>query len=231
MSKSLGNLVFVDELRKEWDPRAIRLAVLEHHYRHSVGVGRGADAARRGPARSLAGRRRAGRPTARASTRRGRRSTTTSTRRARWPRSTPPPRGARACWRPRRCWASTSVKRQPSDSKTTARGHPNHTRRQPGPRRIGRVTSASSDEHPGANALQDRWRALAAPLAKRLWRIARRGLRPHPRGGPGDPLPEPHQLPRLRVPDADACPGGSASSARPSTWTPGRPSTSSRRWA
>ena len=34
MSKSLGNLVFVDALRKEWDPRSIRLAVLEHHYRH-----------------------------------------------------------------------------------------------------------------------------------------------------------------------------------------------------
>jgi L-cysteine:1D-myo-inositol 2-amino-2-deoxy-alpha-D-glucopyranoside ligase len=34
MSKSLGNLVFVSELRKLWDPRAIRLAVLAHHYRH-----------------------------------------------------------------------------------------------------------------------------------------------------------------------------------------------------
>jgi len=34
MSKSLGNLVFVSELRKEWDPRAIRLMILEHHYRH-----------------------------------------------------------------------------------------------------------------------------------------------------------------------------------------------------
>ncbi len=33
MSKSLGNLVFVSELRKRWDPRAIRLAVLSHHYR------------------------------------------------------------------------------------------------------------------------------------------------------------------------------------------------------
>ncbi|MFZ9083650.1 MAG: cysteine--tRNA ligase, partial [Ilumatobacteraceae bacterium] len=33
MSKSLGNLVFVDALRKEWDPRAIRLAVHAHHYR------------------------------------------------------------------------------------------------------------------------------------------------------------------------------------------------------
>jgi len=35
MSKSLGNLVFVSELRKDWDARAIRLAVAAHHYRHS----------------------------------------------------------------------------------------------------------------------------------------------------------------------------------------------------
>jgi L-cysteine:1D-myo-inositol 2-amino-2-deoxy-alpha-D-glucopyranoside ligase len=33
MSKSLGNLVFISDLRKTYDPRAIRLAVLEHHYR------------------------------------------------------------------------------------------------------------------------------------------------------------------------------------------------------
>ncbi|MBI2708522.1 MAG: cysteine--tRNA ligase [Actinobacteria bacterium] len=33
MSKSLGNLVFVSDLRKEWDPMAIRLAVAVHHYR------------------------------------------------------------------------------------------------------------------------------------------------------------------------------------------------------
>jgi L-cysteine:1D-myo-inositol 2-amino-2-deoxy-alpha-D-glucopyranoside ligase len=33
MSKSLGNLVFVSELRKEWDPRVIRLVALAHHYR------------------------------------------------------------------------------------------------------------------------------------------------------------------------------------------------------
>jgi L-cysteine:1D-myo-inositol 2-amino-2-deoxy-alpha-D-glucopyranoside ligase len=35
MSKSLGNLVFVSELRKAWDARAIRLAVLGQHYRKS----------------------------------------------------------------------------------------------------------------------------------------------------------------------------------------------------
>ncbi len=34
MSKSLGNLVFVDKLRTEWDPRSIRLGIIEHHYRY-----------------------------------------------------------------------------------------------------------------------------------------------------------------------------------------------------
>ena len=34
MSKSLGNLVFIDKLRETYDPRAIRLAIIEHHYRH-----------------------------------------------------------------------------------------------------------------------------------------------------------------------------------------------------
>ena len=33
MSKSLGNLVFIDQLRETWDARAIRLAIIEHHYR------------------------------------------------------------------------------------------------------------------------------------------------------------------------------------------------------
>jgi L-cysteine:1D-myo-inositol 2-amino-2-deoxy-alpha-D-glucopyranoside ligase len=33
MSKSLGNLVFVSELRKAWDPMAIRLMIIENHYR------------------------------------------------------------------------------------------------------------------------------------------------------------------------------------------------------
>jgi L-cysteine:1D-myo-inositol 2-amino-2-deoxy-alpha-D-glucopyranoside ligase len=33
MSKSLGNLVFVSELRKAWDTRAIRLAAVANHYR------------------------------------------------------------------------------------------------------------------------------------------------------------------------------------------------------
>jgi L-cysteine:1D-myo-inositol 2-amino-2-deoxy-alpha-D-glucopyranoside ligase len=33
MSKSLGNLVFVCDLLKEWEPAVIRLAILQHHYR------------------------------------------------------------------------------------------------------------------------------------------------------------------------------------------------------
>ena len=33
MSKSLGNLVFVDQLRQEWDPMVVRLGIIEHHYR------------------------------------------------------------------------------------------------------------------------------------------------------------------------------------------------------
>jgi L-cysteine:1D-myo-inositol 2-amino-2-deoxy-alpha-D-glucopyranoside ligase len=33
MSKSLGNLVFVRDLLADWEPSAIRLALLDHHYR------------------------------------------------------------------------------------------------------------------------------------------------------------------------------------------------------
>jgi L-cysteine:1D-myo-inositol 2-amino-2-deoxy-alpha-D-glucopyranoside ligase len=33
MSKSRGNLVFVDKLRTSFDPRVIRLGLIEHHYR------------------------------------------------------------------------------------------------------------------------------------------------------------------------------------------------------
>ena len=34
MSKSLGNLVFISDLLERADPRAIRLALSRHHYRH-----------------------------------------------------------------------------------------------------------------------------------------------------------------------------------------------------
>jgi len=35
MSKSLGNLVFVSDLLKDWEPMAVRLALLDHSYRRS----------------------------------------------------------------------------------------------------------------------------------------------------------------------------------------------------
>ena len=35
MSKSLGNLVFVSELVKEWEPMVVRVAIVSHHYRDS----------------------------------------------------------------------------------------------------------------------------------------------------------------------------------------------------
>ncbi len=48
MSKSLGNLVFVGDLLEKWEPMAVRLALLEHHYRadwewDESGLGRAAE--------------------------------------------------------------------------------------------------------------------------------------------------------------------------------------------
>ena len=58
MSKSLGNLVFVDKLRTEYDPMAIRLALIEHQYRTEWEWDDEFDAAQRAAARRLAGQRR-----------------------------------------------------------------------------------------------------------------------------------------------------------------------------
>ena len=82
MSKSLGNLVFVDALRKEWDPMAIRLGDHRAPLPHRVGVGRRPDAAARraGWTAWRGGGRRP--PERRARRRSATRSTTTSTRRA-----------------------------------------------------------------------------------------------------------------------------------------------------
>ena len=113
MSKSLGNLVFVDALRKEWDPATIRLAHHRSPLPHRVGVGRRADgpvAAQLDAWRAAAvGRRVRAR---RCSTTCGPGSTTISTRPARSPRSTrrrspvpvtewprPPPCSASSCRR------------------------------------------------------------------------------------------------------------------------------------
>ena len=59
MSKSLGNLVFVGDLCKEWEPAAVRLALLAHHYRGDWDWRTdGGHAASGGSSRPLAQRRR-----------------------------------------------------------------------------------------------------------------------------------------------------------------------------
>ena len=94
MSKSLGNLVFVSDLLKVADPRAIRLALMRHHYRsgfewYDTDIDEGdraaAPAARRGRAAPTAPIPRRSRSVC------APRSTTTSTRRARSRRSTTSP--------------------------------------------------------------------------------------------------------------------------------------------
>ena len=60
MSKSLGNLVFVGDLLKDWEPAVVRLALLGHHYRGRLGVDRRRPARRRRTAGPLAGDRRRG---------------------------------------------------------------------------------------------------------------------------------------------------------------------------
>ena len=82
MSKSLGNLVFVGDLVKEWEPMAVRLALLAHHYRedwewHDPATSTAAAA----PAGAVAGGRRPGheRATALRWPASGAASTTTST--------------------------------------------------------------------------------------------------------------------------------------------------------
>ena len=70
MSKSLGNLVFIGDLVKNWDPMAVRLAIVDHSYRDALGVARRtAPAGHRAPgalaccgARGGRARRGAGRP-------------------------------------------------------------------------------------------------------------------------------------------------------------------------
>ena len=118
MSKSLGNLVFVDALRKEWDPRAIRLAIIEHHYRRDWEWDDGLmprNAERLAQlVRRRCRRRRCWRMCAR-------RSTTTSTRLARWRPSTPPPRLATVSATPQRCSASSSERLVDTQRSSTIR--------------------------------------------------------------------------------------------------------------
>ena len=94
MSKSLGNLVFVGDLCKEWDPAAVRLALLGHHYRQRLGLAhRRGHAVGGGPPGPVAQRTATGTRSATGrSARCGRPSTTTSTRPPPYAPSTTRPR-------------------------------------------------------------------------------------------------------------------------------------------
>ena len=108
MSKSLGNLVFVDKLRTEYEPAAIRLALIEHHYRTEWEwddelMPRNAERHRRLARAPRTGRR------ATCSTRSASDSTTISTRPERCMRSIAPPREASQRRQRRPCSACCSL--------------------------------------------------------------------------------------------------------------------------
>jgi L-cysteine:1D-myo-inositol 2-amino-2-deoxy-alpha-D-glucopyranoside ligase len=199
MSKSLGNLVFVDKLRTEWDPMAIRLAIIEHHYRTEWEwddelMPRNAarlDAVARRPTVTgdvidevARARRRSRQPRCG----RGRRST---------------PRAAGESTRAAAELLGVVARRDLPDLTTgrarTGRRHgSDHAAVPDGCRGVGAQSlSVAPGADPGAAGHR-----RAAPIATRLWTDRPRGLRAAPPRGSRDPVPQPHQLPRLGVPDA-----------------------------
>ena len=112
MSKSLGNLVFVSQLLKEWEAPAVRLALLGHHYRHDwewstedVATARGRLARWRAAPRPRSVRAAPPRSATRRSTTCATTSTTTSTRRGPSRRSTPMRQPAAPCAQRPPSWA------------------------------------------------------------------------------------------------------------------------------
>ncbi|MEZ5141999.1 MAG: cysteine--tRNA ligase [Acidimicrobiales bacterium] len=241
MSKSLGNLVFVSELLKTYDPRAIR------HRRPPlpglVGVGRHRDAHRRGPPRALAGggwRRRH---------RRARRSLAAVARPA---RRRPRHPGAVAVVDAAASLGGGGAGRRPPAGDRGCR--PGGAR--PPPRRGGRLAppsaagpgaadwDAGTGVHPADTVTEQRMgeekreagqlytvaRAVLSPIFSFCWDIEVQGLEHVPHTGGRSSRAEP----RLGARTRSSCPsprrGASPTSARPSTWTAGRPSTSSRPW-
>ena len=96
MSKSLGNLVFVSDLLKTADARAIRLALMRHHYRAGLRVARhrprrGHRAAAPPPRRRRVARRRRSRTVRGARPRRDRRRPRRSRRRSKRSTTSPAP--------------------------------------------------------------------------------------------------------------------------------------------
>ena len=184
MSKSLGNLVFVDALRKEWDPRAIRLGDHRAPLPHRVGVGRRADAARRrrGSTRvagAVGGDRRA----TRCSTTSAPRSTTTSTRPARCAAiDDAAARGADVDRRGRRC--SASICRRPALGGRSATPFTRRRTRRRIRRDTGLRTWSAMTARAGSRQAPVRDRVVLGPSPRRLWNIDRQGFERLPDDGP-----------------------------------------------
>ena len=122
MSKSLGNLVFISDLLKVADPRAIRLALMHHHYRsgfewHDTDIQDGNALLHRLVA---AAQRPDGPDPRRSRTGCAPRSTTISTRRGRWRRS--------ASW-PTPCSPAATTRRRPTCCASSAPSSASTSRR------------------------------------------------------------------------------------------------------
>ena len=239
MSKSLGNLVFVSDLLKTYDPRAIRLG----HASSTTTATRGSGTTTLMPAaadrldRWLAGRRLGlGRRAERAASGAG--------RARRRPRHAG--RGRRPstrCGRARRgrCgrllgidltgrvltagWASSSCELRWADSARLATAR----------RRRRRAPSSTREWGPAmardAGQLYTVARAVLKPLFSSCGGSSVEGLERIPATGGAIIAPNHLSVLDSLRPAAPPCRAGSPSSARPSTWTAGRRSTSSRRWA
>ena len=198
MSKSLGNLVFVSELAKEWDPRAdppgVRVAPLPRQ----LGVERVADARGHRAAGALdRGRVRLGRGARRGPSAR---STTTSTPPAPSPPSTPPPsRGVGVseaaallgvtldrpieltCPDQRRV-TSTAIRSEPARGPVVSRRYQRSTT--PSQKRSRWSTRRRGGDVPrDAGQLQTLARAVLTPPFRFLWSLTTEGLEHLPAAG------------------------------------------------
>ena len=200
---------------KQWDPMAIRLLLVEDHYRDAWEWDDTPMPACRRAARAVAG---GGRRATARSTRCGPRSTTTSTRRRPSPPSTrplPPVEGVAAA---AASSASTSLT---AESRPTPGRRVDEARRSWADRGADRTSTGSSTPWP---------RPSCAPVVPLPVAIERRRASSTSRRRARRSLPNHIVGARLASSCRSSCRGGSRSSARPSTWTTGRRSTSSRRW-
>ncbi len=204
MSKSLGNLVFVDQLREQFDPRAIRLAIIEHHYRNEWSWDD--DLMPRAAARLERWLAASGAPGAALDDVRRSLDDDLDTPGALAAIDAAVARGESIAAAAALLGIDVHASVRPTSPAAPVRS-PSRQRHQAA---IGRISSAhaaavgSLTEYRGAGKAQDRTKRIATPIARRLWKFDLRGFDQLARRRSGDPLPEPRELPRFGVLDADA---------------------------